>query len=97
MYELHKTPEFEAWLKEQPLKARLQVERRFLHIIVDGHFGTCKHLTDYVWELKWANGRRVYYAHLIEDNILVLLGGNKNGQSKDINQANKILGKYTET
>jgi len=96
MYELHKTPEFEEWLSEQPLKAKLQVEERLLHIICEGHFGTCKHLIDHVWELKWANGRRVYYAYLARYNILLLLGGNKNGQSKDITQAKKILGKYTE-
>ena len=54
MYELHKTPEFDEWLKEQPLKSRFQVEERLLHIACDGHFGTCKHLTDHVWELKWA-------------------------------------------
>ena len=96
MYELHKTPEFDEWLKEQPLKSRLQVEERLLHIACDGHFGTCKHLTDHVWELKWANGRRVYYAYLAEYNVLLLLGGNKNGQSKDIRQAEKILRKYAE-
>ena len=96
MHELHKTPEFEEWLSEQPLKSRLQIEERLMHIICDGHFGTCKRLTNLIWELKWANGRRVYYAYLAEYNILLLLGGNKNGQSKDITQAKKILGKCTE-
>ena len=96
MYELHKTPEFDEWLQDQPLKSRLQVEERLLHIPSDGHFGTYKHLTDHVWELKWANGRRVYYAYLAEYNVLLLLGGNKNGQSKDIKQAQKILRKYAE-
>ena len=96
MYELHKAPEFEEWLSEQPLKSRLQVEERLLHIACDGHFGTCKQLSDHIWELKWANGRRVYYAYIAEYNILLLLGGNKNGQSKDINQAKKILRKYAE-
>ena len=96
MYELHKTQEFEKWLLEQPLKARLQIEERFLHIICEGHFGNYKRLTDHILELKWANGRRVYYAYLAEYNILLLLGGNKNGQSKDINQTKKILRKYTE-
>jgi putative addiction module killer protein len=96
MYELHKTREFDEWLQKQPLKSRLQVEERLLHIACDGHFGTCKHLTDHVWELKWANGRRVYYAYLAEYNVLLLLGGNKNGQSKDIKQAQKILRKYAE-
>ena len=97
IYELHKTAEFGKWLCEEPLKSRLQVEERLLHIACSGHFGTCKHLTDHIWELKWANGRRVYYAYLAKTNVLLLLGGNKNGQSKDINQAKKILRKYTET
>ncbi len=96
MFELHKTPEFEQWLSEQPLKSRLQIEARLLHIVTNGHFGICKNLNDHVWELKWANGRRIYYAHLSQHNLLLLLGGNKNGQSKDINQAKKILRKYVE-
>ncbi|MES2122104.1 MAG: type II toxin-antitoxin system RelE/ParE family toxin [Chlamydiota bacterium] len=96
MYKLHKTSEFEEWLDEQPLKARLQVDERLLHIVCEGHFGVCKHLGNSVWELKWANGRRIYYAYIAELNILLLLGGNKNGQSKDITQAKKILRKYTE-
>ncbi len=97
MYHLHKTPEFEEWLNEQPLKSKLQIEVRLLHIVCNGYFGTCKHLTNHIWELKWANGRRIYYAHLPEYNILLILGGNKNGQNKDITQANKILSKYAET
>ncbi len=96
MYELLKTPEFEQWLDEQPLKSQLQIEERLMHIICSGHFGIRKRLTDLVWELKWANGRRVYYAFIAEYNILLLLGGNKNGQSKDITQAKKILAKYAE-
>ena len=97
MHEIHKTSEFNNWLAEQPLKARLQVEERLLRIAVDNHFGIHKPVgNDHVWELKWANGRRVYYTYLVEYNILVLLGGNKNGQSKDISQAEKILRKYTE-
>lgn len=96
MFNLQKTPEFEEWLKKQPMKSRLQIEGRLVHIVCDGHFGTCKRLTDHVWELKWANGRRVYYAYLENPNILLILGGNKNGQTKDITQAKKILKKYTE-
>ena len=96
MYRLYKTPNFEEWFNEQPLKSRLQIDQRLLHITCNGYFGTCKFLTDHVWELKWVNGRRVYYAYLAEYDILILLGGNKNGQSKDINQAKKILAKYAE-
>jgi len=45
-------------------------------------------------ELKWKNGRRVYYADIPEKKILLLLGGNKNGQDKDIRQAKKIFNKH---
>ena len=93
MYTLYRTPEFEKWLNEQPLKSKLQIEDRLLRISCDGYFGTQKKLTKYLWELKWANGRRVYYAFIAELDILVLLGGNKNGQDKDIRQAQKILKK----
>lgn len=48
MYELLKTPEFEEWLNEQPLKSRLQIEERLLHIVCKGHFGICKRLTNHV-------------------------------------------------
>ena len=75
MYELHKTLEFEERMNEQPVKARFQIEERLMHIVYDRHFGTHKRLTDHVWELKWSNGRRVYYAHIAEYNILLLLGG----------------------
>lgn len=37
------------------------------------------------------------FAYLAQENILLLLGGNKNGQDYDISQAKKILRKYTET
>ena len=96
MYKLFKAPEFEEWYDEQPLKSKLQIDTRFAHIVREGYFGDHKDLTGEVWELKWKNGRRIYYAYLIEQNILLLLGGNKNAQSKDIAQAQKIFRKYVE-
>jgi putative addiction module killer protein len=96
MYKLYKTNEFEDWLNGEPLKSKLQIEDRLLRISCDGHFGDHKRVGDHVWELKWSNGRRIYFAYIAKFNILLLLGGNKNGQSKDIAQAKKILGKYAE-
>lgn len=49
-----------------------------------------------IWELKWVGGRRIYYAYLPAQKILLLLGGNKNGQDKDIKQAKKIYAKTVE-
>ena len=64
MYKLYKSSEFIKWLDKQPLKAKLQIDDRLLHIAIEGHFGVRKKLTDTIWELKWANGRRIYYAYL---------------------------------
>lgn len=97
MYEIYKTTEFEQWMAEQPLKFRLQIEDRLVRIAANGYFGINKHLGDSIWELKWNIGRRIYYTYLAQCKILLLLGGNKNGQGKDINQAKKIFRKYTES
>jgi putative addiction module killer protein len=67
-----------------------------MHIQHDGHFGTINDAEDGVFELKWKDGRRIYYVYLQDEDVLLLLGGNKNGQSYDINQAKKILKEYTQ-
>lgn len=78
------------------LKSKFQIDDRLLRIVQNGHFGVHKDLTEGISELKWDNGRRVYYAFLSAENILLLLGGNKNGQDKDIKKAKKIFKKYAE-
>lgn len=96
-YTLSDTEEFSDWLKEQTAKAQVQIENRLSKIETEGYFGDHKDLEDELWELKWKNGRRIYFAFIPEQQILLLLGGNKNGQNQDITYARKILRKYTET
>lgn len=59
----------------------------------DGNFGDYKQLNDYLYELRFniGAGYRIYYT--IEDDVIVLLinGGDKKSQSKDIKKANEIL------
>jgi len=95
-YRIIKTPDYDDWLEGESLKSQFQIEKRISKIETDGHFGTIKDLEDDVWELKWKNGRRVYYAYMPMTRILLLLGGNKNGQNYDIAQAKKIFEEYTE-
>jgi putative addiction module killer protein len=94
-YKVLRTQEFCDWLKGETLKAQVQVEKRIANIEIEGRFGLYKDLEDDLFELKWSNGRRVYYACLQGQNVMLLLGDNKNGQDYDINQAKKILNKYT--
>jgi putative addiction module killer protein len=93
-YTIYNAPEYDEWLEEQPAKSQVQIRQRISHIQDDGYFGDHKDLNDGVWELKWKNGSRVYYAYIPEKKILLLLGGNKNGQDKDIGQSKKIFRKH---
>lgn len=95
LYTVYSTPEYEDWLSGQSAKTQVQVRGRLVHVRDDGHFGDHRDLGKDLWELRWKNGRRVYYAYLREMKILLLLGGNKIGQDKDIRQARSIYGKHT--
>ena len=75
-------------------KSQVQIAKRLSTIEIDGYFGNHKDLESGIYELRWKNGRRVYYAYVPESRILLLLGGNKNGQDKDITQAKKILKRW---
>lgn len=94
-FRIFKTTEYDEWLGGESLKSQVQIEKRLSNIETHGHFGTINDVGADVWELKWKSGRRIYYAHIPETEILLLIGGNKNGQSYDIAQAQKILKKYT--
>ena len=96
-YTIYNTPEYDEWLEEEPAKSQVQVRSRISHIQDEGYFGDHKGVGDGVLELKWKNGRRVYYADIPEKKILLLLGGNKNGQDKDIRQAKKIFNKHVSS
>ncbi|MFG1485286.1 type II toxin-antitoxin system RelE/ParE family toxin [Halobacteriovorax sp. RZ-2] len=94
MYSVIRTEEFEKWFSEQTPKEKGQINSRIARIREHGYFGVAKNLSKDLAELKWKNGRRVYFTIAYDENwglIILLLGGNKNSQSKDINIAKSIL------
>jgi putative addiction module killer protein len=80
------------WYQTQPKKIQAQILARLMKIENEDYFGTHKNLGDFLWELKFNNGNRIYYTVIKKDNELVflILGGNKNGQQKDIDKAKKV-------
>lgn len=96
---LKRTSEYIEWYESQRPKEKAQIAKRLANIEEYEHFGTIRDLGDFLSELKWANGRRIYYS-IVEDEsgnlTLLILGGNKNGQDSDIKKARKILKKYIE-
>ena len=88
------TPEFGEWVDGLNRKAQGHVDDRVDRIREYSHFGDTRFLGEKLWELRWRNGRRVYYAIVVGESgheALMLLGGDKDGQDRDIAQARRIL------
>ena len=64
------------------LRDRVQIDPRIARIEKFEHFGDWKYLNNNVAELRWKNGRRIYFAKTIHKTILLLCGGLKNAQKK---------------
>lgn len=96
-YKLFTTDEYDDWLFELTIKEQLQIDKRMRLIEVEGYFGDHKSVStdNDIWELRWNNGRRIYYAFREENHLLLLSGGNKNGQNGDISQAKSINVRYS--
>jgi putative addiction module killer protein len=98
LYRIYRVPEFREWFDQQTEKSKAQIDDRLLRIQDEGYFGVYKSVDEsgVIWELKWKNGRRIYFSFIPEKKVLCLLGGNKNGQDKDIRKAKSLYKKYTE-
>jgi putative addiction module killer protein len=91
------TPEFIAWLKDLSIIERNAINARLYRLEEYAHFGDSKDLGEGLYELRWKNGRRIYYARFTGRIILLILGGMKNGQKNDIKKARNLLRKYEGT
>lgn len=103
-YEVDQTDEFGEWFEQQCLKTQSVISKRIKKIVEYGYFGDFKNVSEYdrgitrnrVFELRWDDGKRVYYGEVDRSYLLLLYGGNKNGQDRDIKEAKNIFLKYFE-
>ena len=96
MYFIEKTDEFDKWLRKlKDLSAKAKILFRIQRIENNGHFGDCKPVGDGVHELKinFAKGYRIYFKEKDGKIIILLIGGDKSTQQKDIEKAKEILKK----
>ncbi len=94
MYIIEKTDEFDRWLiKLKDLRAKAKILFRIQKIENDEHFGDCKAVGNGIREFKidLAKGYRVYIKELDGKIIILLIGGDKSTQQKDIEKAKEIL------
>ena len=93
MFFIEKTIEFDKWLRKlKDLKARAKILFRIQKIENDGHFGDCKRVGDGIRELRvnFAKGYRVYFKEKDGKIIVLLIGGDKSSQQRDIKKAKEI-------
>ena len=96
MIKIKTTLEFEKWMNSLSEKEKGQILARLQNIKNCAHFGDVKYLGKGLAELRWKNGKRIYFYR--EDNkiIILILGGIKNEQKKDIKKAYIFLKKYAD-
>jgi putative addiction module killer protein len=82
------------WFESISVKEQAILNSRLLRIQEFEHFGDFKYLGKSLFELRWKNGLRVYYSIVKDEEgnvIILLLGGGKSTQARDIKRARKIL------
>ena len=92
-YEIETTNIFDKWLAEvKDIKSRARIITRFDHLQL-GNFGDHKNLGNNLFELRFffGPGYRVYFTVKKDKIILLLCGGDKSSQKKDIKKAKAIL------
>lgn len=77
---------------------RVALQRRIDRIAGSGNLGNHSFCRDGVWELKIdvGPGYRVYYVEVKKTTVLLLCGGTKRGQERDIAQAVKFWKDYQQ-
>jgi putative addiction module killer protein len=94
MYIIEKTTEFDKWLRKlKDFRAKAKILFRLQKIEDDEHFGEYESVGNGIRELKidYAKGYRVYFKESDGKIIILLIGGDKSTQQKDIERAKDIL------
>ena len=86
---------FAKWIKtvSTPIRARIFTK---LDRVETGNLGDCKFIGEGVSEfrLHFGPGYRIYYGEIDNTIILLLCGGDKSTQTKDVKKAKKYWNEY---
>ena len=89
MIELHETSTFSKWMSAlKDVQARVRIQARLLRLR-GGNFGDVKPVGQGVSELRidYGPGYRVYFIQKKQQWVLLLVGGDKRTQTRDIKRA----------
>ncbi len=94
MFSILKTDEFDKWLRKlRDKRAVAKILLRIQRIEEHGNFGDCESVGGEIRELRihYAKGYRVYLAQQGKTIVILINGGIKTSQTKDIKRAQSIL------
>ncbi len=94
---IHKTIEFDTWLKKLKDKNAKAIILQRVVRLKQGLFGDVKFFHG-IGELRihYGAGYRIYFTQKGSDFILLLCGGDKSTQQRDIEQALKLKEEYSD-
>ncbi|QTY26572.1 type II toxin-antitoxin system RelE/ParE family toxin [Flavobacterium sp. CS20] len=93
MFFIEKTAEFDKWIRKlKDIRAKSKILFRIQKLETDEHFGDCKPVGDGISEMRinYAKAYRVYFKQKEAKIIILLIGGDKSSQQKDIERAKNI-------
>ena len=99
MFLVEKTSEFDKWLRKlKDYKAKAKILFRIQKIERDGHYGDWKLVGDGIKELRinFAKGYRIYLTEKEKKIIILLVGGDKSSQERDVKKAKDISKKLND-
>ena len=91
--EIYKTQLFEKWFARlQDRRTRTIIEKRLFRIATDGDFGDIRVISANVSELRidYGPGYRIYLTRKGATVVLLLIGGDKDTQIRDIQIAERL-------
>ncbi len=98
MIQVRKTEEFDKWLHGlRDVRAFAQIARR-INRVIQGNIGDCKFIGDKIYELRvdYGPGYRLYFTQRGKQLVLLLIGGDKSSQRRDIELAKTLAKEYGE-
>lgn len=99
MLEIKRTDEFAKWLKKlRDATARARINVRIRRIQLTGNLGDFRPVGEGVSELRidYGPGCRVYFGRRGNEIILLLIGGDKSTQQRDITKAKQLNKEYEQ-
>ena len=84
------------WVESLDQTASVRIDARLTRIEKNGNMGDCEPVGDGVFELKldFGPGYRIYFGYETDKMLILLLGGYKKGQQKNIDKAKEYWREY---